>query len=205
MYKFVGFGLLGFLALLIIPVSSSTQSDDPSMYGMAHVSLVDESGNVLIENQMHNEVVDQGTAYMLDHAFQGGTNPNNGDNAPGVNGLCVSNAISFSTADSETITTFNTANNIGNPFTNCNEILSFNPATQTFISTSSIFSAGTAFADSTTITGVGVCSVPGGSGASLDCSTVGGKNHILFSVIDIPDTTVGSGSQLDVTYTLNLD
>jgi hypothetical protein len=204
MYKFIGFGLLGFLALLIIPVSSSTQSDDPSMYGMATVSIKDESGNVLIENQMHNEVVDQGTAYMLDHAFKGGTNPDSPD-GPGVNGLCVSNAISFSTADSETIATFNTANTIGNPFTNCHEILSFNPATQTFISTSSTFSAGTAFADSTTITGIGVCSVPGGSGSSLDCSTVGSINHILFSVIDIPDTTVGSGSQLDVTYTLNLD
>ena len=205
MYKFVGFGLLGFLALLIIPVSSSTPSVDPSMYGLATVSIKDESGNVLIENQMHNEVVDQGTAYMLDHAFQGGTNPDNGFNRPGVNGLCVSNAISFSTADSETISTFNTANTIGNPFTNCHEILDFNPATQTSISTNSTFVAGTAFADSTTITGIGVCSVPGSSGSSLDCSTVGSIDHILFSVIDIPDTTVGSGSQLDVTYTLNLD
>jgi len=201
-YKFVGFGLLGFLALLIIPVSSSTPSDDQSMYGMATLSLKDESGNVLIENQMHNEVVDQGTAYMLNQTFNGGTWSTGG--ARGVNALCVSDATSFSIADSETPTTFNTANTIGNPFTNCNKITSWSIETRTSITTSSSFVANTAFADSTTITGIGLCGVPSGAGPFLDCQE-SGSTTVLFSVIDIPNTTIGSGSQLDVTYTFNLD
>jgi len=77
MYKFIGIGLLAFLALIIIPVSSATQSDDPSMYGMATIALKDKSGNILFENQVHNEVVDQGTAFMLNATFRGGTWPGN--------------------------------------------------------------------------------------------------------------------------------
>jgi hypothetical protein len=166
---------------------------------MATLSLKDESGNVLIENQMHNEVVDQGTAYMLNQTFNGGTG-----NARGVNALCVSDATSFSIADSETPTTFNTANTIGNPFTNCNKITSWSIETRTSITTSSSFVANTAFADSTTITGIGLCGVPSGAGPFLDCQE-SGITTVLFSVIDIPNTTIGSGSQLDVTYTFNLD
>jgi len=205
-YKFVGFGLLGFLALLIIPVSSATQSDDPSMYGMATLSLIDESGNVLIENQMHNEVVDQGTAFMLNQTFNGGTWDSEVDSDISVNGMCVSNANPFSEADSETATTFNNDNNIGVGFTNCNKITNWSTLTPTSISTTSSFLAGTAFADSTTITGIGVCGLPGTAGPFLDCETGAGSGTIvLFSVIDIPNTTVSSGNQLDVTYTFNLD
>ena len=202
MYKFVGFGLLGFLALLIIPVSSATQSDDPSMYGMATVSLKDESGNILIENQMHNEVVDQGTAFMLNQTFNGGTFTGFGNRA---DGLCVSNAMPFTVDDSETPTTFNADNTIDTPFTNCNRIgESWDTLTLTSISVSSIFLPGTAFADGTTITGIGVCAVPFNNPPFLDCNT-SVNDAVLFSLVDIPDTPVGSGSQLEVRYTFNLD
>jgi len=201
-YKFVGFGLLGFLALLIIPVSSATQSDDPSMYGMATVSLKDESGNILIENQMHNVVVDQGTAFMLNRTFTGGDWSSS--TFPGVNGICVSNANSFSVSDSETPTTFNENNIIDTPFKNCNIISSWSTQTTTSISTTSSFLAGTAFDDGTTITGIGVCGVPSSGGPFLDCNSAA-STVVLFSVIDIPNTSIGSGSQLDVTYTFNLD
>ncbi len=205
MYKFVGFGLLAFLALLIIPVSSSTQSDNPSMYGMATVSLKDESGNILIENQMHNEVVDQGTAFMLNQTFNGGTWPTPVNIL--VNGLCVSNANSFSTADSETPFTFNAANTIGPSLTNCHEMAnSWDTLTPTSISVSSIFLPGTAFASGTTITGIGVCGITQNPDEVHGCEVGSGSGVIaLFSVIDIPDTPVGSGSQLEVRYTFNLD
>ena len=204
MYKFVGFGLLAFLALLIIPVSSATQSDDPSMYGMATVSLKDESGNILIENQIHNEVVDQGTSFMLSESFKGGTFPVPGDE---VNGLCVSNASSFSIDNSETPATFNGNNTIGEPFLNCHTIASWSSQTATSITTSSSFLANSAFADNTTITGIGLCGVPSSGGPFLDCTQSGEEETIvLFSVIEIPGgIVIGPGDQLDVTYTFNLD
>ena len=208
MYKFVGFGLLGFLALLIIPVSSATQSDDPSMYGMATLSLIDESGNILIENQMHNEVVDQGTATMMRLSIPQVFNiPGLEGNLP-IDGLCVSNAISFSEADSETRITFNGNNTIDTPFEPCLKDIEF-IFTDTSASTGvKTFAAGTAFADGTTITGIGVCRVANefGSGVPLECNTDSiGTTGWLLGVIDIPDTVVPGGTQLEVTYTLNLD
>jgi len=203
-YKFVGFGLLGFLALLIIPVSSSTPSDDPSMYGMATVSLKDESGKILFENQVHNEVVDQGTAFILNVTFSGGTWT--GPDFPRVNALCVSSADPFSTAESETPTTFNSDNNIGGGFTNCNTISDWNEISPTSMDTGvQSYVAGTAFAAGTTVTGIGVCAVPNSGGSFLDCNESGSSSVVLLSVIDIPNTTVESSSQLDITYTFNLD
>jgi len=202
-YKFVGFGLLAFLALLIIPVSSATQSDDPGMYGMATVSLKDESGNILIENQMHNEVVDTGTATMMGLSFEFANPPGNANNR--VTGLCVSNAASFSVADTETHITFNAANTIENPFLPCQQLDTF-IFTDTSASTGvRSFTAGTAFSPGTTITGIGVCAVDKFN-SLIDCNTSAiGTTTMLFGVIDIVDTAVPGGKQLDVTYTLTLD
>ena len=201
MYKFIGIGLLAFLALLIIPVSSATQSDDPSMYGTATVALKDESGNILFENQIHNVVVDQGTAFMLNQTFFGGTW--SGTTFPKVNALCVSDAGSFSTAESETPATFNSANSITG-FTNCNRGFTWNVSPTSINTGVQSFVANTAFADGTTITGIGLCSVASGATPVLDCST-SGTSVVLFSVIDITDIPVPGGQQLDVTYTFNLD
>ena len=206
MYKFVGIGLLAFLALLIIPVSSATQSDDPSMYGTATIALKDKSGNILFENQIHNEVVDQGTAFMLNNTFSGGTWPT--PTFPRVNALCVSNATSFSIAESETPTTFNSANSITTPFTNCNRNFNWNVSATSINTGVQSFLAGTAFDDDTTITGIGLCAVAGGSGPTtpvLDCNEIGSSPVVLFSVVLVPDILVGEGEQLDVTYTFNLD
>ena len=205
MYKYVGFGLLGFLALLIIPVSSATQSDDPSMYGLATVSLKDESGNILIENQMHNEVVDQGTGTMMRKTFSGASIE--GSTFGRITGLCVSNASSFSAADSETVTTFNEDNTIISPFEPCLDDVQF-IFTDTSVSTGiQAFEAGNAFPDGTTITGIGVCAVDNvGPEGLIDCNVDAiGTSAFLLSLVDITDIAVPGGTQLDVTYTLNLD
>jgi hypothetical protein len=202
-YKFVGFGLLSFLALLVIPVSSATQSDDPTMYGMATVSLKDESGNILIETQMHNEVVDTGTATMMANAFEGANPP--GSSYQRATGLCVSNASSFSVADTETYLTFNGNNTIDTPFEPCQQLDTF-IFTDTSVSTGvRTFAAGTAFADGTTITGIGVCAVDMYN-SLIDCNTSAiGTSTMLLGVIDIGPMAVPGGKQLDVNYTLTLD
>jgi len=210
MYKFIGIGLLAFLALLIIPVSSATQSDDPSMYGTATVALKDESGNILFENQVHNEVVNQGTATMMVNAFRGVSISGAGGGL--VDGMCVSNASPmFSIADSENFTTFNSANTIDRPFAPCNANITF-IFTDTSASTGvQSFVANTAFEPGTIITGIGVCAVDrfetsGNPSGLLGCNTDSiGTSTMLLGVIDIADTAVPFGSQLDVTYTLNLD
>ena len=208
MYKFIGIGLLAFLALLIIPVSSATQSDDPSMYGTATIALKDKSGNILFENQIHNEVVNQGTASMMVTTFENLAIPGAGFLGSGqnfVDGLCVSNAVSFSIADTENFTTFNAANTIDIPFAPCNDNITF-ILTDTSASTGvQSFVAHTAFAPGTIITGIGVCGVDPFIGL-IGCNDDSiGTSAVLLGVIDIADTAVPLGSRLDVSYTLILD
>jgi len=202
MYKFIGIGLLAFLALLIIPVSSATQSDDPSMYGTATISLKDESGNILFENQVHNEVVDQGTATLMTNTFAG-VFPAGADDGF-IDGLCVSNAGSFSIADTETFTTFNTANTIGTPFAPCKDDITFIFTDTSATTGVQSFVAHTAFAPGTIITGIGVCATD--NLVVLGCNDDSiGTSAVLLGVIDIADTAVPLGSRLDVSYTLILD
>ncbi len=210
MYKFIGIGLLAFLALIIIPVSSESQSDDPSIYGMATVALKDESGNILFENQIHNEVVNQGTASMMRTTFENVAIPGSGFLGFGnnrIDGLCVSNAGSFSIADTENFTTFNAANTIDNPFVPCLDNITFIFTDTSATTGVQSFVADTAFAGGTTITGIGVCTTdPFDTFQLLGCNTSSiGTSTVLLGVIDITDIAVPSGAQLDVTYTLNLD
>jgi len=206
MYKFIGIGLLAFLALLIIPVSSATQSDDPSMYGMVTVALKDESGNILFENQVHNEVTNQGTGHMMVSALNGVDFPlAEGLFGGRVDGMCVSNAGSFSIDNTENHTTFNAANTIGIPYLPCKDNLTFIFTDTSATTGVQSFVADTAFAPGTIITGIGVCVIDKFAGF-LGCNTNAiGTAAVLLGVIDIADTAVPLGSQIDVSYTLNLD
>ncbi len=210
MYKLIGIGLLCLVALIVIPVSSETQSDDPKMYGITTIALKDDSGNILFENVVHNEVVDEGTSLILDLTFHQ-ENPNFNINKQYIDALCVSDASSFSTLDTETHLTFNAANTISGPFKNCIGDINFQ-LTDTSASTGTQnFSPPTHFKSGTTITGIGVCKsgdpdALSNSALSLDCGIQGiGAAAVLLGVVDIPDTIVFENSTISVTYTMNLD
>ena len=210
MYKLIGIGLLCLVALIVIPVSSETQSDDPSMYGITTVALKDDSGNILFENEVHNEVVDEGTAFMLANTFQHGFFDFDLQSQH-VDALCVSDADPFSTLDTETHLTFNADNTISGPFKNCIGQIDFQLTNTSASTGTQNFSPPTHFLSGTTITGIGVCRSgdPGAgnpSALSLDCGLQPiGVSAVLIGVVDIPDTTVFVDSTLSVTYTMNLD
>lgn len=210
MYKLIGIGLLCLVALIVIPVSSETQSDDPKMYGITTVALKDDSGNILFENEVHNEVVDEGTAFMLANTFQHGFFDFD-LSSQHVDALCVSDAVPFSTLDTQTHLTFNADNTISDPSKNCIGQIDFQLTSTSASTGTQNFSPPTHFPSGTTITGIGVCrsgdpNAGNPSALSLDCGLQPiGVSAVLIGVVDIPDTTVFADSTLSVSYTMNLD
>lgn len=204
LYKYVGIGLLALFAIIAIPVTTNAETDDPKMYGMTTLALKDSTGNVLFETILHNEVLDQGTTHMLRNTFSS-TGPSFGDVRKAI---CLTNEVGFAVNDGETFTSFNTGSTINTAsFDRCirlNFVAGANSITSGVVS----FLAGTHFAAGDTMTGIGICGAgsSSGIGTSIDCQTSSiGTAAVLLGVININDVTPGTGDQIDVTYTLNLD
>ena len=205
MLKFLGFGLIFLAFIMILPVSNSnTQSDLPKMYGIATIVLKDSTGNILFENVIHNQVVDTGTAYMLDQTFGDGNTAVSDANQ--VDTICVTNAVVVDTADTATATSFNFDNLLTS--NNCKGGIIFvtdvTAGQTTAISPAQTFSAGgTNFPDGTTVRGIGVCGDNGASSPFPDCSM--GTDAPLLAVVDTTDVLVNSNESVDITYKLTLD
>lgn len=204
MYKFIGIGLLSLLVMIVIPISSADQPDDLGTYGMITVTHKDQSGNIVSESQIHNELVDQGTAHMLRTTFSS----SGGSFGDVRKAICLTNEVGFAVDDGETFTSFNTGSTIDTgSFSRCirlNFVAGANSITSGVVS----FFAGTQFQGGTTITGIGICGAgsSSGTGTSIDCATSSiGTAAVLLGVVNINDVTPGAGDQIDVTYTVNLD
>jgi len=205
MLKFIGFGLIFLAFIMILPATNSnTQSDLPKMYGIATVVLKDSTGNILLENIIHNQVVDVGTAFMLDQTFGDG-NVAVAD-ASQVDTMCVTNALtpfgSTPAGDGETAAGFNIENGLGG--SNCIGAIVFTTAATTGNSGTRTFSAGTHFIAGTTVGGIGICGDNGVASPFNDCSVAVGDAPLL-AVFDTTDVTVNLGESVDITYTLTLD
>jgi len=205
MYKFLGIGLLCLLNLMIIPVATpvpGVESDSIKMYGIATIVLKDSTGNILLENVIHNQVVDVGTTFMLDQTFGDG-NVAVAD-ASQADTMCVTDALApnGSTDDAETAALFNTENGlVGN---NCIGAIVFTTAATTGNSGTTTFSAGTHFPAGTVVGGIGICGDNGVGSPFNDCSVAAGDAPLL-SVVDTTNVTVNAGESVDITYTLTLD
>jgi len=209
MLKFIGFGLIFLAFIMILPANSNTQSDLPKMYGIATIVLKDSTGNILFENVIHNQVVNTGTAYMLDQTFRDLATTDVSD-ADQVDTICVTNANppAGATDDNQDADAFNTENTIvGNT---CKGGITFVTGVTlgqtTAVSPVQTFLAGgTNFPDGTTIRGIGVCGDNGALSPFLfpDCSTA--ADAPLLAVFDTTDVLVNTGESVDITYTLTLD
>jgi len=206
MYKFIGIGLLSLLVMIVIPISSADQPDDLGTYGMITVTHKDQSGNIVSESQIHNELVDSGTKYILERIFR---NPASHIAGGTVEGICLTNEVGFAVDEGETFTTFNSGSTIDTgSFNRCKGFQFFASSSNSVTSGTISFLAGTQFQSGTTITGIGICAINSSTQAldNIDCKTSSiGTAAVLLGVVNINDVTPVGGDQIDVTYTVNLD
>ena len=206
MYNYLGFGLLSLAAILMIPAQDVESFTNPSMYGMAILTVHDSMGNTLLTNTVHNIVVDEGTNDMLGFVFNDDLNLVGGAETTQADAICLTNDGSFAVADSITSVNFLTTGGGGtntldddDGATNdsCKAVV-FTSAPTTMTGALTNFAAGNDnVADGTTITGFAVCTIA----ADLDGCTA---TDPVISVI-ATSVTLNAGETVDITYVLNLD
>ena len=203
MYKYLGFGLLTLVAILMIPAQDVESITDASMYGMAILTVRDSADNILLTNTVHNIVVDTGTKQMLGCAFEDSQSLVCASDTTQANGICLTNASGFAVVD--TITSTNFAGTGGGGDNTLDGAAGNSCKTVTFTLTDTAITGalvnfaagGTNVPDGTTITGFATCDL--GAGPDLCLTTSPLISAIATSV------TLNTGETVDITYVLNLD
>jgi len=208
MYKVVGFALLGVLVAMIVPAAVYTDGGEGSLsYGFATLVLKDSFGNIILENQVHNAVLDRGTGFMLNQTFKDTDGSVAQSEATQMDGLCVGDQAIVNTADTERIVDWdgdatNFVDDAGDGV-NC-IFVTFTVTATTAATPATTFAAGnTNFADDDVVRGIAICQLAGD--ADVDGCTTATTPNVLFAVVDTSDVTVGAGETVDITYTLTLD
>ncbi len=205
MYKYLGFGLLSLVAILMIPAQDVESITDASMYGIAILTVRDSADNILLTNTVHNIVVDEGTNVMLGYVFDEDTDIIGGAETASADAICLTDATGFTVANTITSVNFLTSGGGGlngldddDGVTNDScKAVTFTLTPQAITGTVVNFAAGNDnVPDGTTITGFAVCEID----VDLDGCTTGP----LISVI-ATSVTLGTGETVDITYVLNLD
>jgi len=191
----------------MIPAQDAESTTNPSMYGMAILSVHDSAGNILLTNIVHNEVEDLGTRQMLASVFDEDTDTIGAIEADSADAICLTDASDFGLDDAITSTNFSTDGGSGTANnsldSNAGDGLSCKAATFVLTNTNIVsgtinFAAGNVnVADGETITGFATCDMDVGADF-CDVSSV------LVSAI-VTSVTLGVGETVDITYSLTLD
>jgi len=203
MLKLASFGLLGFLLVLILPANVDEQT--PSfLYGAATIVAHDAYGNEIFSQTVHNQLFDQGEDFILNQAFKTLGGLAVVDNVQ-IGAICLS-AATPSTLETDTNSTFNTANDAatggGDASLNCvtdptvtslNQVVTLGPLMFTAASNDTLNWFAT-----DTVTNIGICDADSGSAAVRGCTTT------LFAVVDTSDVTLDQVETVDVTYTFDI-
>lgn len=181
---------------MIIPIQFDKTDVDQKFYGYATIVKIDENGNSIFTQQVHNRLVNTGETFLLQQTFQDTVSA---ADSTQIGAICVSDEA---IAISETVTaaTFDSGNSITE--SNCKEDITVTIASQTAQVGPLTFVAGsTNVADGDTIRSIGICqNDTTDDGDFNNCATEG----ILFSVIDTSDVTLNSGETVQITYTFDM-
>ena len=219
MLKYLGIGLMGVFAMMVIPASLDIQENETAIYGMGHMVLKDAFGNILLESSIHNRVVDDGENFLLQQTFADGTAPV-GDVAS-IGMICVTDNTGTTSLDltpSETnfpetlhAADFDASEGYTNITTICKELADGGVTVSSGVATFAAieFSEGTHVGLGEKIALIAICQKNNNNTHSddvTDCGSGGVSNAgILFAIFDnSPDVQLNSGETVDITYSFDI-
>ncbi|WP_428326527.1 hypothetical protein [Nitrosopumilus sp.] len=188
--------LFAVFTTMVIPFEFEKNDVEQKFYGYATIEKLDENGNNVFTQQVHNRLVDTGETFLLEQTFQ---DSNSAADNTQIGAICVSDEA-ITVAETITAATFDSGNGITE--NNCKEDTTVTISSQTAQVGPLTFQAGsTNVADGDTIRSIGICQNDvTDDGDFNDCATEG----ILFSAIDTSDVTLNSGETVQITYTFDI-
>ena len=215
MMKIAGFGLLGLAALMVIPSGVSADMAPMIFYGTADIQLADADGNVKLAQTVHNQLTDEGEAFLIAQVFDTGATAYTGDDR--VSSICLL-ADSYTDLDSanlEALDDVNADDNTGTlphgSISAANRMMCGGNSSGDVATSGSTavigpvqFEAGTGFTTGQTVSGFAVCA-NGGNATNCDDTRSTTDPETLLAVINISDVGLpNSGDTLTVTYTFDI-
>ncbi len=214
MYKFIGLAMMGVFAVMVIPGMSVDQSEQHMLYGMATMIKSDSLGNEVFQQSIHNDLTDQGEAFILSAIFDDGSaGP---ATTAGFGAICVSDQTAVEgdgTIENDTASSFDSPNGLNDASNlTCEEdpdaiSISASVATIGPVTFESGVGGTTNIDVGETINSLGICQMDEDVTAHegfLDCETGSTGTGQLLAVVSVTATTLGSGETVDVTYTFDL-
>ncbi|WP_428324629.1 hypothetical protein [Nitrosopumilus sp.] len=203
MYKIASMGLLGLIAILVIPVGTQSMTNDGfNLYGQATMTYNDANGNEMLSQTVHNQLFDEGEDFLIDNAFTGLTDV--ADNID-IGSICLS-AATEQTDETTTNTTFNTDHDSADDASasaekNCKtdgtvtksaQVATIGPLTFTATASTGNWYPGDQ------IKAIGICDAESTDADIRGCTTT------LFALVNTSDVTLADGETVDITYTFDL-
>ena len=203
MYKIASIGLLGLIAILVIPAGTQSMTNDGfNLYGQATMTYHDADGNEMLTQTVHNQLFDAGEDFLIDNAFTGLTDV--ADNID-IGSICLSAATEV-TDETTTASTFNTSHDgadnasasaektcrTDGTVTKASQVATIGPLTFQAATGTNNWYAGD------TIKAIGICDAESADADVRGCTTT------LFALVNTSDVTLASGETVDITYTFDL-
>jgi len=219
MYKHIGLALLGIAAIMMIPAQSEANESDFKHWGYAHLVVFDAAGNEVMEQTVHNNLMDEGEVYIVRQAFkEGGANDEIVDNDQ-IASICLSDDATFvgftPTLPTETEGAGTFDGNIGVTLaaaTVCQDDAGVDistPGAPVIGPLTFTYGTHTPGTGSHTITNIGICQADGSAGNTAfgDCQAAqAADSGILFGQIDVADFTLqNAGETAQIDYTFDID
>jgi len=197
-YKMGFIGLLGILAITIVPFDGETNSSDVKLYGMLTLVQYDVNNNEVFAQSIHNRLVDTGETFLLEAGFRETTAP--ADNLQ-IGAICVAEGAIDAATENKTAAQFDTDNSIG-AFTNCiiDTAVDITTTQGTAIIGPETFTGATHLAGGDTVEGIGICQSTAAGIPYQDCASAG----VLFAIIDTADVTLLASETVQITYTFDI-
>ena len=190
---------MAIFAVMVIPAQGFSEDGRPIYYGMGTIVLNDAFGNEVFSQTIHNRVVNTGETFIIDQTFQDGTASIAENNS--IASICVSEAVSFATAEADTAGAFDTATTITTGL-ECKEDTTVDDTTQgTAVIGPLTFTTSNLDVVGEIITGIGICQA---TVANDNDQATCAINGILFATLDTTDVTLNTGETVQITYTFDI-
>jgi len=199
MYKYFGFGLMGFFIFMMVPGIDQT-IEQSKMYGVATLVAYDLERNEIFSQTVHNRLVDTGEDLINHMVFSDGLTAADDDV---VGSICIyDEGTAMSTLDVETTTAAQFDSPNANTLANCrtDDAVSVVNGTSTAVIGPLTFAGGVNLNTGGVVNGLGVCQAHNTNANFTGCATEGD----LFAIVDTSDVTLGLDETVDITYTFSL-
>ena len=204
MYKIASIGLLGLIAILVIPTGTQSMTNDGfNLYGQATMTYHDADGNEMLTQTVHNQLFDEGEDFLIANAFTGVTDI--GTDATQIGSICLSAAAEV-TDETTANTAFNSSHDAADNASASAEKTCRTDGT--VVSASQVATIGPLTFQAATgtnnwyagdiIKAIGICDAESADADVRGCTTT------LFALVNTSDVTLASGETVDITYTFDL-